>query len=173
LEFTDPDLYRRYRFDEPWDGPHNRLLAPEMPEDYRSPFVDAQSTITQYVGIAGAETPWCGTSPRREGDLLRDLSHPLIWFVEAANSDINWMEPRDIPFAQAAVGINVVGGIQSNYPHGLPAQIKPFGIQLVPSGISPATLRAMLTISGAKDADQRTSGRFTDSNAVSETLEGR
>jgi hypothetical protein len=25
------ELYRRYRFDEPWNGPHNSLLAGEMP----------------------------------------------------------------------------------------------------------------------------------------------
>ena len=36
------DLYRRYQFDEPWNGPHNRLLAAEMPYEYRSPFQDLQ-----------------------------------------------------------------------------------------------------------------------------------
>ncbi len=153
LEFTYPDLYRRYHFDEPWDGPHNRLLAPEMPEDYRSPFVDAKSTTTQYVGIAGKQTPWRGTTPMREGNLRRGVSNPLIWFVEAANSDINWMEPRDIPFEQATVGINVAGGggIQSNYADGLPAQMKPFGCEWVPSDISPERFRAMLTIPDAEE----------------------
>jgi hypothetical protein len=51
--------------------------------------------------------------------------HPVVWFVEAANSDIQWMEPRDIPLVQALAGINVPGGIKSNYPDRLPAGFTP------------------------------------------------
>lgn len=141
-------LYQRYRFDEPWNGPHNRLLAREMPEEYRSPFLDSRSTITQYVGIAGRDTPWQGTLPLRIEDIQRSESNPLIWFVEAASSDINWMEPRDIPLEQAAVGINLPGGrgIQSNYSDSLPAQITFFSQLWVPAGSSSDALRAMLTV---------------------------
>jgi len=158
LQFLKPDLYQRYRFDEPWNGPHNKLLAAEMPEEYRSPFLDSNSTITQYVGIAGEGTPWQGTIPLHREDLIRgrnDLAHaksnPLVWFVEAASSDINWMEPRDIPLKQALVGINVAGGIQSNYSEGLPAQMIPYGCKWVPVNTSPNAFRAMLTIDGGKD----------------------
>ena len=28
------ELYNAYRFDEPWDGPNNRLLADRMPRHY-------------------------------------------------------------------------------------------------------------------------------------------
>ncbi len=147
------ELYRRYRFDEPWNGPHNILLAPEIPKEYRSPFLDFKSTITQYVGIAGKDTPWRGTTPLRTEDLEHTDSNSLIWFVEAANSDIQWMEPRDIPLEQALEGINVREGhgIQSNYAEGLPAQLAPFGIVWVPSGTSTQAFRAMLTIAPTKD----------------------
>jgi len=150
------DLFRRYSFDEPWNGPHNRLLAAEMPEEYRSPFQDSKSTIAQYVGIAGKNTPWQGTTPLRFKDLQRDESNPLIWFVEAANSDINWMEPRDIPLEQALVGINVPGGggLQSNYSEGLPAQMKPSGRNWVPVGVSPDAFRAMLTLVDGKESGE-------------------
>ena len=30
-------LYKRYRFDEPWDGPNNSLLAKEMPSVFPLP----------------------------------------------------------------------------------------------------------------------------------------
>ena len=30
------DLYSRYNFSEPWNGPNNRLLADEMPVEYRT-----------------------------------------------------------------------------------------------------------------------------------------
>jgi hypothetical protein len=144
----EKQLYQRYRFDEPWNGPHNRILATEMPEVYRSPFQDSKSTITQYVGIAGKDTPWQGKTPLRKVDTQRGFPNPLIWFVEVANSDINWMEPRDIQFEQALVGINITRGrgIQSNYSYGLPAQLMPSGCVWVPTNISSDAFRAMLTI---------------------------
>jgi len=147
------DLYRRYRFDEPWNGPHNRLLAAEMPEEYRSLFADSKSTITPYVGIAGEATPWQGAIPLRMGDIQRPREE-IIWFVDAANSDINWMEPRDIPLEQASAGINAPGGggIQSNYSKGLPAQMLSLDRKWFPADISPDAFRAMLTITG--DTDQ-------------------
>ena len=148
------ELYRRYRFDEPWNGPHNRLLATKMPQEYRSPFLDSRSTITQYVGIAGKDTLWEGTTPLRRKVLERGFSNPLIWFVEAANSDIEWMDPRDIPLEQALVGINVPGGIQSNYSDGLPVEIMSLGYDWVPVGTSADAFRAMLTISDNTDKPQ-------------------
>jgi hypothetical protein len=156
-----PELYARYRFDEPWDGPHNRLLAAEMPKEYRSPFVDSKSTITQYVGIAGKDTPWRGTTSLRNKGMERAESNPLIWFVEAANSDINWMEPRDIPLEQALVGISAPGGrgIQSNYSDGLPAQMIPYGREWLSSATSPDKLQGMLTIGHTKDKGGKGGGK--------------
>ena len=154
LKYINPELYKRYKFDEPWNGPHNRLLASEMPAEYRSPFLTSNSTVTQYIGIAGKETPWRGTTPLSYDDLRSSVSEsapnhvPLIWFVEAANSDIKWMEPRDMPYEQAVAGINVPGGrgVQSNYADALPAEIKPFGQAWVRADITPETFRTMLRI---------------------------
>jgi hypothetical protein len=158
LEFSYPDLYRRYRFDEPWNGPHNRLLESEMPEDYRSPFVSAKSTITQYVGIAGEGTPWYGTTRLRDRHAAG--GNRVVWFVEAANSDIHWMEPRDIPLEQALAGVNVAGGggIQSNYPEGIPAEMLPLECDFVPAGISAEDLFSILTGRGRETPEQSSTG---------------
>jgi hypothetical protein len=152
LEFMHPELYRRYRFDEPWNGPHNSLLATEMPEGYRSPFVGAKSTITQYVGIVGEDTLWRGTTRIREGRAFRIRVNPLIWLVEVADSDIHWMEPRDIPLEQALAGINVAegAGIKSNYSRWLPA-VTAAGSYWVPLDISPDEFRALLTVTPEDD----------------------
>jgi len=141
------DSWKRYSFDEPWDGPHNRLLASEAPACFRSPNADRRqkSPFTDYVGIAGEGTPWRGMRSLRPED-LRDQSRKVIWFVEVANSGIHWMEPRDIPLDQALVGINVPGGIQSDYPDGLPVQMIPYGEEFLPVATSPDALRAMLTL---------------------------
>lgn len=158
-------LYQRYHFDEPWSGPHNRLLATEMPEEYRSPFLDSASTITQYVGITGQSTLWQGTTPLRKEELLlgrKDLN-TLVWFIEMANSDVNWMEPRDIPLEQALMGVSVPGGrgIQSNYSDGLPVQPVLGGWRWVPVGTSCDLLRTMFTIRNVDgmEEQERASGR--------------
>jgi hypothetical protein len=145
------DSWKRYRFDEPWNGPHNRLLAGEMPEIYRSPFTDSKSTTTQYVGIAGKKTSWQGATAMSDTDLRCSDKEHLIWLVEAANSDIHWMEPRDIPLEQAWAGINAPGGggIQSNYSDVLPAQVLPYGNESLPVDLSLAKFREMLTIRGS------------------------
>ena len=160
LEFVDADLYRRYRFNEPWDGRHNRLLASEMPACFRSPNADPKSAsnITDYVGIAGKDTPWQGTTPLKREDVeyvmrrrFEGKTEPIIWFIETAHSGINWMEPRDIPLERALVGINVPGGIQSDYSDGLPVWMLSGNSGWVPVGISPDAFRKMLTIAGDVD----------------------
>jgi hypothetical protein len=142
------DLYERYRFDEPWDGPHNKLLASEMPEEYRSPFSRPTSAITQYVAIVGKRTAWQGTTPLRGADIGPNIDGCGVVFVEAANSDVNWMEPRDIPIEQAMVGIDVGGGggIRSNYPDGLPTETIWSGVRWVPSETPLEVYRAMLKV---------------------------
>ena len=121
------------------------------PACFRSPNGDrnSKSPTTDYVAIVGKDTLWRGAVPLRPSDLERiqkrfwkeetagldpDKRTRIVWFVEAANTGINWMEPRDVPLEQALVGVNVAGGIQSDYSDGLPAQLMPYGCDWVPVG---------------------------------------
>ena len=157
---SSDDSWKSYRFDEPWDGPHNRLLASQMPACFRSPNANrnSKSTTTDYVGIVGTNTPWNGANPLRTKD-VPSTSGKTIWFVEVANSGINRMEPRDVPLEQALIGINVAGGIQSNYSDGLPAQLMPYGGDFLPVDTPRDTLRAMLTIPDGTHEARNTASR--------------
>ncbi len=64
-------LYSEYRFDEPWDGPHNSQLQDQLegrsilsrcPEVYRCP-EDGKAGVgrTSYVAIVGPRTAWKGS----------------------------------------------------------------------------------------------------------------
>ncbi len=53
----------QYRFDEPWDGPHNRKLAGKMPDLYRCPNSPPNSVTTSYVAVVGPGTTWPGGEP--------------------------------------------------------------------------------------------------------------
>ena len=54
LEDWRPQLFAQYRLSEPWNSPHNSLLANQMPDRYRCPL--DRSTLptdqTTYVAVA-------------------------------------------------------------------------------------------------------------------------
>jgi hypothetical protein len=90
------DLYDAYRFDEPWNGPHNRLLADQVPDVFTCPGRnDGPSWRTDYVAIIGSQTVWPGSQPVKIADITNGTSN-TIGLIEIADSDIHWMEPRDI-----------------------------------------------------------------------------
>jgi hypothetical protein len=74
------DLFKEYRFDEPWNGPDNRKLAERMPRLFG--FADsAGSTTTNYLAVVGAETMWPGAEARKSNE-IKDGSSQTILIVE-------------------------------------------------------------------------------------------
>jgi hypothetical protein len=54
------DLYKQYRFDEPWDGPNNRKLASQMPGLYRCAGHDyGEGEFHTTYGSFGKKCPTC------------------------------------------------------------------------------------------------------------------
>ena len=50
----EQELYSKYRFDEPWNGPHNMALVLQMPKVYRCPSdYDDDRSRTSYAMIVG------------------------------------------------------------------------------------------------------------------------
>lgn len=91
------ELYSRYRFDEPWDGPNNRLLWDEPVAVYQCP--DDQTAVstgaTSYVAVVGESAVWSGDTPSRAP--FRSWVRPgRLLVVELPNSGIRWSEPRDL-----------------------------------------------------------------------------
>jgi hypothetical protein len=91
-------LFKRYSFDEPWDGPNNRKLLSACPEVYVCPSerrnCPSNKTQTSYVAMVGSNAAWSGSKPRRIADLA-----PLdktVMLAEVTNSGIGWTEPRDL-----------------------------------------------------------------------------
>lgn len=98
--FGERELYKAYRFDEPWNGPHNRELFSRMPAVYTCPqHRDPASGITTYVAVVGKETIW----PEQYSVGIRDVldgTSNTIQLVEWAGSDIVWLEPRDVHYGE-------------------------------------------------------------------------
>ena len=110
-------LYDEYRFDEPWNGPNNRRLAGGISRNvsFCSPLrcpadPDGNPVNTNYVLVTGEGTAWAdGRSPQLRD--FTDAGSETIMVVEIANSNIHWMEPRDLTIDQAMRGINSPAGM--------------------------------------------------------------
>jgi hypothetical protein len=99
------NLYAKYRFDEPWNGPNNRqLLEPPPPLYACSAQVD--SPYTDYVAVVGPDTVWPGATSRKLTDIA-DPQDRTILVVESAVPQILWMEPRDLAYEEA---VNYLSG---------------------------------------------------------------
>jgi hypothetical protein len=92
----EQNLYEQYRFDEPWDGPHNRSLLDKMPDVYACPAATRNRTsTTNYRAVVGRATAWPEKHSARLEDIRDDIAE-TIHVVESANPTIAWLEPRDV-----------------------------------------------------------------------------
>jgi len=92
----EAELYAKYRFDEPWDGAHNRELQTLRPDVYRSGFSTSQTpSVTTYVGVVSRRSMWPAYFPVRITDVTDGTSN-TIQLIENTCSDVIWSEPRDL-----------------------------------------------------------------------------
>jgi hypothetical protein len=100
---TYADVFARYRFDEPWDSPHNAALA-DLVDAYQCPALhrdkSVPSTATPYLAVVGDNACWPGAASRTPETFPDGMSRSLC-LVEASPIE-NWMEPKDIS-ADAAI----------------------------------------------------------------------
>ena len=98
------NIYQQYRFDEPWNGPRNRKLAAQLPELFSCPSADtlraSASQTTHYVAVSGPDSVWPGPAGVSVDEIGDDLKNTIL-LVEIAESNIQWMEPRDVTLSDA------------------------------------------------------------------------
>ena len=153
--FNHQSVYDEYRFDEPWNGPNNRLLADKIRleafqcgsgPDY------LKTHNTNYVAIVGKDTAFPGSEATALSDIL-DGSENTILLAEIANSDIHWMEPRDLDAATMSYRLNHPSepSISSPHPAGPTVVFADAirGYRLRPP-LSVDTLKALTTIAGGE-----------------------
>jgi hypothetical protein len=101
------NLYKQYRFDEPWDGPNNRQLHSIVLSLFSCPSrpVNQPATDTNYVAAVGPKTTFSENGFIRMSDILDGTSNTIL-LVEVHNSGIHWMEPRDLHMHQMPMAIN-------------------------------------------------------------------
>jgi hypothetical protein len=164
LPFVEAEpCYKQYDFHEPWDGPKNRQLAEKMPDRYRCPsvpYADGKPTLmTSYVAVTGPGTMWPGSESRTLRGLGEDRGKTLL-LVEIADSDIHWMEPRDLRLDELLRDESAANQLRSNhkvYPgyffrpeDGVQIAMADASVHLLPGRFSKEGLKALATIGGAE-----------------------
>jgi prepilin-type processing-associated H-X9-DG protein len=120
LEFGP--LYDQYRFDEPWNGRHNRELAALPIQLFHCPADTGTKTDSSYFVVVGPKTIFPGASSIKIADITDGTSNTIL-LVEAVDSGINWLEPRDMSYEEALRGINPKTGWGISSRHDGGAQV--------------------------------------------------
>lgn len=160
LPFLDQnELYAKYRFDEPWDGPNNQQLADKVGKIFHCPSDRPESEAgkqveypeTSYVAVIGPETFWRGAEGVCPCDIYDGMTTTLQ-LVEVANSGIHWMEPRDLHVGQMAPTINPKAGqgISSRHKAGAEGLLADGSVRFFSENLSAETIRGLLTIQGGE-----------------------
>jgi len=150
-------LYQQYRFNEPWDSPHNRALASQMPSVYGCPTEGPPGgSTTSYAMLVGPHA--ISTGPR--GRMMREIRDGLsntITVAEAANAHINWMEPRDIHVEDMQFQIGRGGTpnavrdeISSSHANGANVLFGDGAVRYISGSTDPQQLKAMTTVDGGE-----------------------
>lgn len=148
LPFMDQQaLYDQYDFDEPWDGPNNRLLHQTSVPQYRCPSDPGPSMIeTSYIMVVGENALSDGPG---QVDLrkIEDGISNTIMIVELAASGIHWMEPRDLDVEQ------LVAVLGSGHADIVNVAMCDGSVRPIAESIDPEVLEAMCTIDGDEEID--------------------
>ena len=157
LPYIEQDnLFRQYRFDEPWNGPNNSRLAAPMPRTFGFTDTNRSRTTTNYLAVVGPETMWPGKVGRKRGEIKDDPGQTIL-IAENNGLDVHWMEPRDLAFDTMPFGIDDPNGVSSWYKQ--PAVVTAdTTVRRLSKELAPEALRAALTVAGGEKLAQEGNG---------------
>lgn len=98
----EPELYRRYDFDKPWDHPDNMAVARQMPQVYASPFPShdfSNDNRTPYLAISAPDTV-LGEDQGASFPQIIDGTSNTIMAIDHHTGQVDWTEPTDISPAE-------------------------------------------------------------------------
>ena len=151
----ESELYDKYDFSEPWNGPNNSKLANQMPAAFACPsqqVVDIGTTTstTSYLALVGPNAAFKPGTSHKLSDFSDGTDRTII-VVEVAGSDVHWMEPRDIRITNGHFPIGsphtVNTGIWSQSV-GVYALNVDGSLRFLPSDTAQDILKALTTIDG-------------------------
>jgi hypothetical protein len=140
------DLYKEFRFNEPWDSPHNKKLLARMPEIYapvwgktRQPYATYYQVFATTGSVTDLGTPFNGMLSSRLPASFPDGTMFTFLIVEAGEA-VPWTKPEDIPYA-AKKPVPKLGGL---FPDGFHAAFADASVRFIPKDTDEKTLRLLI-----------------------------
>jgi hypothetical protein len=149
-------LYRKFKLDEPWDGPHNKALLKYMPPPY-IPLGDhaadpPYSTYYQvFVGKGGAVGPVFEARPGFQATLSQGIPDggPGTFLIVEAGSPVPWTKPEDLAY-DADGPLPKLGGL---FADGFSAAFADGSVRFIPRDLDEETVRALITRNGGEPVE--------------------
>jgi hypothetical protein len=110
LPYVEQDnLYKRFKLDEPWDGPNNKKLIERMPKLYAPVRVKAKAGETFYQRFVGKGALF---GPKQQPTYPASISDGTsnTALVVEAGEPVVWTKPADLPF-DANKALPKLGGL--------------------------------------------------------------
>lgn len=143
------ELYNKFKLDEPWDSPHNKLLLDSMPEFLHCPSrPQSEPALTHYLGFEGKRALFEKGAKIKFED-VRDGTSDTIAVVEAEEGE-PWTKPSDLPFDENETAPTSHYGAGSKHPDGFEALKADGSTRFIKKSISPAVLKALITRNGGE-----------------------
>ncbi|MEX1233143.1 MAG: DUF1559 domain-containing protein [Planctomycetaceae bacterium] len=162
LPFMDHHkLYDEYRFDEPWNGPHNITLQDRIPEGYRCPTYQRQlqerktdsefsQRLTNYVVIESPTAVFDGTHAPTISEIT-DGTDKTILVVDVNQHAVHWMQPDEITpddfFNELRFAAD---GKRALHPMGLQVLMADGAVRYISSTTPIKTVLALITKAGGE-----------------------
>ncbi len=142
--------YKACNFREPWNGPNNSKIAFGYVSPFHCGFDPSirDLRITSYVAVTGPGTVW--------DDHHSAGKPPRAMVIDVANSNINWMEPRDLTLDEACRGVGDGSRMRISNCHTVPggflfqdevagsyALFSDGTVWFIPAGLPPETLKGV------------------------------
>lgn len=136
-------LYEQYDFDEPWNGPKNRRLSQTIVAVYACPSQGPPSTNTNYVVVVGPNTIFRDGQPARMLDITDGTSNTIM-VIDAGNTGVNWLEPRDLDMNSAL-------SVSGRHPGAVNVLMADGSVRALPTGPrGTQNLQQLLTMDGGE-----------------------
>jgi len=155
------NLYKEFKPDEAWDGPHNKPLLSSMPKVFAAPYVAGMTWepgTTFYQVLTGPGTAFDGPQGLRLPDDFPDGTANTLLVVEAADA-VPWTQPADLvfdknkPFPRLGGIFNSEGRFSlfgSNRAIGFHVLLGDGSVRFITPGVSESSLRALATRNGGE-----------------------
>ncbi len=147
LPFIDPELYKQFNLDEPWDSDHNKPLSAKMPACYRSPNSGvAGEGKTNYLTPRGEKTIF----PNGEGMAIAKItdgtSHTILTLEVPDDSAVVWTKPDDFEYDES----DPMKGLLGLRPNGFLAGLADGSVRFLDASLDAAVLKALFTRNGGE-----------------------